>query len=144
MDINMLQEDSCYVSLVSTTNSVYAIKLIRRFPTKKDLKLHQIVHKESGPPYSCSQCSELIRTQAICQQHAQKHIQFTYTCPICQETFQQKSAAGQHLTKHFVGEILQISDTEEEAELGMHHISSYSWYYYQLKTGSCLRSKVDN
>ncbi|KAG7310159.1 hypothetical protein JYU34_004712 [Plutella xylostella] len=86
----------------------------KEFSSKKELQLHQIIHKDSGPPYACYKCEDTINSVDICEKHVDQHAVLTYSCPICNETFSDKAAAGQHLTKHFAGETLQESSTEHK------------------------------
>ncbi|XP_045516147.1 zinc finger protein Xfin-like [Pieris brassicae] len=75
---------------------------MQKFPSKKELHLHQIVyHNESMADNSCQVCQEEILTVEACKQHIDLHLSQVYTCPICQETILHKNMSADHLKKHF-------------------------------------------
>lgn len=74
-----------------------------RFPSKKELQLHQITHKNyESPPYKCLSCSKQIENVDSCELHIEEHCTLTYSCPVCNEEMGKNTT--DHLIKHF-GEI---------------------------------------
>lgn len=91
--------------------------IIHRFPSKKELVVHEILHKieKSKPPYPCLVCKKDIDNSDICEMHIDEHSTTLYPCPICEETLPTKLEAVKHLTKHF-GDVLSESDLLDISE----------------------------
>ncbi|KAI5634453.1 hypothetical protein NE865_12879 [Phthorimaea operculella] len=96
-----------------------------RFQSKKELHVHQILHKNDAnkPPYQCQSCGEDFENIHQCEDHIDKHCVFTYPCPICNDNLT-KENASKHLTNHF-GDMnketkdIEVEETPEDSSINI-------------------------
>lgn len=110
-----------YINTVVILKILYSV--IFRFTTKKEFKLHEIIHNDTDmPPFKCQACNKQIDTLEGCKEHVDTHSVSIYFCPICNENISSRSNATDHLKKHFGDIIDESSDMQIDFEKDENYI----------------------
>ncbi|XP_045496567.1 zinc finger protein 260-like [Colias croceus] len=103
----------------------------KKFPTKKELRLHEVIHTDSTGPISCLTCHKDISSIDICKKHVDLHLSFEYTCPICEENIPSKENSADHLRKHF-GNVSSESEIDVDPEEMIEQLGAVSCIFCSM------------
>ncbi|XP_037803661.1 zinc finger protein 84-like [Penaeus monodon] len=71
------------------------------FPTTLKLRMHEVTHQASKPPYKCQECSREFPSLSVLKRHYLIHWNILpFTCTVCSRSFRYSQSLKRHMVTH--------------------------------------------